>query len=108
VGGGVGELLGDPHQGGGVVADDAADRPHLRIGQLTGRERGGDHRQLAQRPGDAEVFVGGADVHADLPRHPVRTGCDPVTRRPQLPRVELGQVLQKPALGGGDVTGDPE
>jgi hypothetical protein len=108
VGGVVGELLGDPHQGGGVVADDAADGPHRGVGQLTGGECLGDQWELAQGAGGAEVFVGGADVHADLPRHPVRTGCDPVARRPQLPRVELGRVLQEPALGCGDVTGDPE
>jgi hypothetical protein len=56
---------------------------------------------------DPQVFGGGAQAHPGPPGQPVRTGADAVTG-PSVALVELGQQLQEPALGGGDVTGQTE
>src|SRR5690606_8300075 len=70
-GGARGQLGRDPHQGGGVGADDAGDGPHLRVRQLPGGGRLGDQRQLVQGAGDARHWA--AAIWPAMPSSPVST-----------------------------------
>lgn len=55
--------------------------------------------------GDPEVVLGGADVHAAVPHEPVGARAA-LPCGPALAAVELGDVEQEPAGGGGDVAGE--
>ena len=90
---------------------DAGQRPHLRVGQPAGVERGRDPRQPAQRPGHPDVFAGGGGRHAALPGDPVPAGVD-AHAVPAAALVELGDQPQprrgrrgQPHRAGGDRPG---
>jgi hypothetical protein len=98
---------GDPGEGGGVRAGDAGDGADLGVGDPAGGERFGDRGQVLQGVGDADVFGGGAQAHPGSPGQPVGAGPQPDSG-PAAAVVELGQQLQEPALGRGDVPGQAE
>jgi hypothetical protein len=98
---------GDPGQGRVVATHDAGDGPDLRIGQLPSGERLGDERKVLQGVRHPQVFGGGAQVDPGPPRQPVRARADPVAG-PPVAGVELGEELEESALGGGDMSGQPE
>jgi hypothetical protein len=63
-----------------------------------------DEGQLGQGTGDADPFVGGAEVEADAPGEPLGAGLEPVA--PAAEGVELAELVQEARHGDLDVGGE--
>ena len=74
----------------------ARQRPHLRVAQLPGRERGPDTRQLLQAARHTHVLTRGRRRHRTLPRHPDRTRMT-TPLRPAPATIELRDQAQPTA-----------
>ena len=84
---------------------DAGQGPDLRVAELTLRQRFGEHRQLGQRPGDADLLPRGVGIDAAGPGEPVGAGQRPL-RGPDLAAIELGDEGEEAEGGSVEVGGE--